>query len=439
MLEQKYIAGDSAVNIAASIERTVASGRAAPGESLPPVRPLARHLGVSSATVAAAYRILRDRGVIIGDGRRGTRIRYAPPVARPREAALPAGVRDLASGNPDPALLPDLNKALRKTRVEQRLYGEELNDGELLRLAGRHFASEGIPWKHLTVVSGGLDGVERVLREHVRPGDRVIVEDPCFTGIVDLLAALALTPVPVAVDDEGIIPDDLRQSLKRPATAMILTPRAQNPTGAALSARRRQALQSVLRSYPDLLVIEDDHAGLVAGSTYETLVDGRQRWAVVRSVSKSLGPDLRLAVMAGDADTIPRVEGRQALGIRWVSHVLQRLVATLWRDGQTRRLLQRAERTYSERRAALLDALRERGIAAHGRSGLNVWVPVPEESAVVQGLRQQGWGVKAGERYRLETAPAIRITMAALTPNDAKRLADDLAEVLRARGRSTPS
>ena len=146
----------------------------------------------------------------------------------------------------------------------------------------------------------------------------------------------------------------------------------------------------------------------------------------MRSVSKSLGPDLRVALLASDARTHARVEGRQTLGIRWVSHILQRLVAALWRD----RTPARAGRVYTERRQALLRALADRGIRAHGASGLNVWIPVSEESATVQALLHAGWAVKAGERYRIASAPAIRVTIATLEPKDAVRFAEDLARVI---------
>src|SRR5262249_33824932 len=148
--------------------------------------------------------------------------------------------------------------------------------------------------------------------------------------------------------------------------------------------KRGRQLRALLRQRPDLLVIEDDHAGPIAGAKYITLVESsRERWAVVRSVSKSLGPDLRLAILSGDERTIARVEGRQTLGIRWVSHILQRLVVNLWRDKSVHKKLAHADTTYTQRRDALLAALREHDIEAHGISGLNVWIPLPEETAVV--------------------------------------------------------
>src|SRR5512145_1190145 len=108
VLEHKSITGSSAVEIARSVERAVAEGRLPAGAQLPTVRGLARRLGVSPTTVAAAYRSLRGRGVLVAAGRRGTRIAGAPPLRTRIGAPVPAGVLDLARGNPDPALLPDL-------------------------------------------------------------------------------------------------------------------------------------------------------------------------------------------------------------------------------------------------------------------------------------------------------------------------------------------
>jgi DNA-binding transcriptional MocR family regulator len=425
MVVQTYISGTSSVNIAASVEGAVANGRLPAGSILPPVRSLAAQLEVSPATVAAAYRLLQERGVVVADGRRGTRVRPAPPIALPGSTDLPEGVRDLSAGNPDPGLLP----RLPRLELDQRLYGEETNDEELLGLAREQFEEDGIPAEHIAVVSGALDGIERVVREHLRAGDRVAVEDPSFTGVLDLLHSAGLVAVPVPVDDEGMLPAELKKAV-RSCDAVILTPRAQNPTGAALTRRRARALREVLASRPDLLLIEDDHAGPAAGAEYVSTVDRqRGRWAVVRSVSKWLGPDLRLAIMATDAHTFARVQGRQILGVRWVSHILQRIVAAMWRD----RAVLRAGRVYAERRHALLRALSERGIAARGVSGLNVWIPVAEESATVQALLQRGWAVKAGERYRIASPPAVRVTVATLAPKEAVRFAEDLANVIARR------
>jgi DNA-binding transcriptional MocR family regulator len=150
----------------------------------------------------------------------------------------------------------------------------------------------------------------------------------------------------------------------------------------------------------------------------------------VQSVSKSLGPDLRLAALRGDDVTVGRVEGRLRAGPGWVSHLLQSLVADLWCDAPTERRVERAAAAYEERRGSLVDALAAHGIAGHARSGLNVWVPVPNEEVAVTGLLAAGWAVSAGERFRVRTGPAIRVSVATLAPAEASGLADDLAAVL---------
>jgi DNA-binding transcriptional MocR family regulator len=423
------IAGGRAGEISGSVEAAIRAGSLAPGETLPPVRRLAEHLGVSPTTVAAAYRDLQIRGLVTASGRRGTRVSPRPPLTHHAAAAVPPGTRDLTDGNPDPALLPDLGEALARLRPRQRLYGEPTNRGDLLEHAARLFAADRIPPDFLLVVGGALDGIERALVAHLRPGDRVAIEDPGYPAIYDLLLALGLVPEPLPVDDRGPLPDELEHALRGQLAALVLTPRAQNPTGAALDEARAAELREVLADRPDILVVEDDHAGPVAGApAFSLCAEGPERWAVIRSFSKSLGPDLRCAVMAGDPVTISRIEGRQQLGMGWVSHVLQGLVVTLLRDAGVQRLMARAAESYAERRRALLVALAEREIVAQGRSGLNVWVPVRDEPAALRRLLDAGWAAAPGERFRLRSGPGVRISIARMTAEEAPAVSDALAQ-----------
>ena len=95
-------------------------------------------------------------------------------------------------------------------------------------------------------MSGALDGIERVLQAHLRPGDHVVVEDPCYPPIRDILLALGLVAVPVAVDDRGLIPEALDAGLGRGVEAVVAVPRAQNPLGAAVDPARGHELRSLL-------------------------------------------------------------------------------------------------------------------------------------------------------------------------------------------------
>jgi DNA-binding transcriptional MocR family regulator len=289
-----------------------------------------------------------------------------------------------------------------------------------------------VPAEHLAVTSGAFDAIERVLRAHLRRGDRVLVEDPVYTSVRDLLLGLGLVPVPVGIDDRGPLPEPFADALRRGVQGLVLIPRSQNPFGAALDEERAAELRDTLARHPEVLLVEDDHTGPISGVPALTLVAaGCRHWAVVRTASKALHPDLRVAIVAGDETTIARVEGLQALGPGWVSHVLQAAVVAIVRDPGYENVIARATATYASRRQALLDALWERGIAAHGRSGLNVWVPVREEAPVIRALSDAGWIANAGERFRIHAPPGVRITTATLRETDAAEVADAIASVER--------
>jgi DNA-binding transcriptional MocR family regulator len=117
--------------------------------------------------------------------------------------------------------------------------------------------------------------------------------------------------------------------------------------------------------------------------------------------------------------------------MRWVSHILQQIVGALWSDPKVDATLAAAESTYTSRRSALIAALAAHDIPAFGRSGMNVWIPVADEAAAAQGLRDAGWAAAPGRRFRIDAKPGIRVTVSALSPADAQRFADALATVLR--------
>jgi DNA-binding transcriptional MocR family regulator len=430
--------GKSAAEIATSVESGVRSGALAPGAELPPVRRLAETLGVAPATVAAAYKGLRQRGLVETAGRNGTRVRPRPPVHSLRAAArlpVPPGAVDLAAGEPDPDLLPRLGPRLRRLAatvgapVGYRATGPL---PELVELARDRLDADGVAVRDaaLTVTSGALDAIERLLTAHLRPGDRVAVEDPGWANVLDLVAALGLSPVPLPLDDDGPTPAGLTAALAAGAAAVIVTSRAQNPTGAAVSAARARQLRPILADRAEVLLIEDDHAAELAEVPLAPLAGATGRWAFVRSVSKPYGPDLRLAVVAGDEATVARVEGRMRLGAGWVSSLLQRLVVELWADASVARGVDSATRSYAERRDGLRAALTARGLQAHGRTGINVWVPVPDETAAVASLRDGGWAVGPGALHRLTSAPGVRLTVSRLRASDVDALADAVASAV---------
>lgn len=423
------MAATTATEIAIDIEARINDGSLRPGDKLEPVRDLSATLGVAPATVGAAYRRLRDRGLVAGRGRQGTRV--APQSqSHPQIApAIPAGIIDAANGTPDPNLLPDLGAAFaHAAQAPQAKYGDPLIVAELASAARSFFAADGVDASHFTVTSGSMDAIERILRaQGFRTGDRVGVEDPGHIPVHQVVRSAGLEVVPLPVDDQGVRPTELGAALDRGLAAIIVTPRSQNPTGAALTAERAAQLNAVISGHRDLLMILDDHAGPIAGTSYVALPAPGSRWATIRSLGKSFGPDMRLALLVGDQVTIDRVATAFGNGPGWVSHILQRAAALMLTDPATTSLVEAASAEYGRRRSLLIAELARHGVESSGRSGLNVWIPTPNEQVAVDAARTAGFAIRAADPWRITSPPAVRVTVAHLGDDDIGKLATSLA------------
>lgn len=434
------ITGRSATEIAESVRAMIERGDLRPGDALPPVRAIADGLGVNRNTVVAAYRQLTQAGVIVTRGRGGTRVAGASPVAQ-EGFAHDSVLRDVGTGNPDPDLIPDPSLALVGMAGRPVLYGEPVIDPGLEAWALAWMGADLAPGTdvRLTVTSGAADAVERLLAQALTREDAVALEDPCFLTSIHTVRIGGYRPVPVPVDDEGMTVEGLRAALEQGVRAVVHTPRAQNPTGASLSARRAQELRAVLRDHPYVLVIEDDHFSLLSRQPFHSLIaPGHRRWALVRSVSKFLGPDMCLAVTASDPETAERLAMRLTPGTTWVSHLLQRLALALVTDAATMAAVARAGAHYAERNAGFVARLAALGLPAASGDGLNLWLPVPVPArAVSEQLMRRGWLARPGDEFALaDAAPSmrLRLTVHDLDDDDAARLAGDVVAAVRAAG-----
>jgi DNA-binding transcriptional MocR family regulator len=431
------ISGNTASDIFESIRREAHAGRLTAGQSLPPVRELAEQLAVNRNTVAAAYKKLVAARIADTLGRNGTVIR-PPARAGEHEGMAPGSpLADLAGGNPDPAWLPDPLQALADSGYEPTLYGEPVFDAELQRLAHGWLGPDCRQPYRLTLTHGAVDAIERLFAAYLMPGDKVAVEDPCFLGSLNTLRCAGLEAAPVAMDAQGMLPKALETALAAGAQAVLCTPRAQNPTGCSLNEKRARELRRVLARYPDVLVIEDDHFALLAQSPYFSIVPpATTRWALVRSVSKGFGPDLRAAFVASDEGTAQRLGMRLGPGTSWVSHLLQEILRELLGSKTAMTRIRAAGKAYAQRREALIWALRAQGLAPQQPcDGLNVWLPLPagtEAARVAQALARLGWCVRTGETFAIASAvPALRITVSTLEPAQAAQFAQQLSGCVR--------
>lgn len=425
------ITGTTAAEIAGSVRALRERGMLRPGDALPPVRELAGILGVNRNTAVAAYRQLAQAGLVISRGRAGTLIAGGESVAQ--EGVADTVLHDIGSGNPDPALIPDPTAALSRIVGRPVLYGEPVIDAGLEEWT-REWMLADLPRDDLRicVTSGAVDAVERLLAQALMRDDAVALEDPCFLASIHTVRLGGYRAVPVPVDDEGMTVDGLRAALDAGVRAIISTPRAQNPTGVSLSPARAAALRELLTAHPYVLIIEDDHFSLLSSHPYASLIGPQhRRYALVRSVSKFLGPDMCLALAATDPTTAERLSMRLSPGTTWVSHLLQRLAHAQLTDDDVRAQIARAATHYAQRNAAFADALAARGIPTASTDGLSLWVQLRVSArAAAERLMRRGWLARTGDEFGLDDAsPAshhLRLTVHDLSDADAERLLDDL-------------
>ena len=124
---------------------------------------------------------------------------------------------------------------------------------ELLRPKGIDCGVENV-----MITTGGLEGIYLACQAYINPGDVILVEAPTFVQCVEIFDMLEARCVSVAMDDDGLIPEDLEEKIRLHHPKMLYTnPTFQNPSGRTLSLARRKAVAELAERY-DMLVLEDD-------------------------------------------------------------------------------------------------------------------------------------------------------------------------------------
>ncbi|GCD88265.1 PLP-dependent aminotransferase family protein [Nocardioides sp. LS1] len=426
--------GDRATAIYRALLDAIRSGRLGAGDRLPPTRTLARDLGVSRNTVAAAYESLVAEGFLsshVGDGTYVTALAAAVP-SSPKGAALaprrgwtftpyavsgqaPRPPHDFRVGIPDASLFPFdtwrklVAAELRAGAHHPGTYAEPAGHPALRAAIGRYLAiSRGVAAdpEDVLVTHGTQQALDLVARVLVEPGDVVAVEDPGYPFARDLFASHGARVVPVPVDAHGLVVDELPGR----ARLVFTTPSHQFPLGSPLAQERRQALLEFAARHRTA-VVEDDYDSefRFTERPMETLhaLDQSGHVIYVGTFSKSLVPALRAGYLVAPPTLREALRGARQLADGYGSLPEQAALARFISDGMLARHLRRARAVYAERRDLVLEGLATH-LADHlevvpSAAGLHVAAlfrdPTVDDVALVADAAAQGVAVEALSAY----------------------------------------
>jgi DNA-binding transcriptional MocR family regulator len=466
--------------LAAFFESAIRAGEFSPGDRLPTVRRLSDLMSVSATTISSAFDLLGSRKFVRAEVGRGTFVvpdwqesngnssnsstaTNPPPLPKlrgtrspwRRNALMRASSRlratypsamECSTGRPDAKLLP--LEVIRRawascfqevTSADLQYAGTEpiqpLSDVLIPILEG-----DFIPARTQDLIIGSsaqqffalIYEVASVKSEKSRLS--VAVEEPGYPTLLDTLERAGGRLLGVAVDRFGAIPASLDAALRDGARLVVLTPRGHNPTGASWSAERLAELADVLKAHPDAIVVEDDQVAGIATTKPGTLLsipELENRVLHVRSFSKSIAPDLRMATAVARPFIREPLSEAKTFADGWSSRMLQRVLARTLQTDEVHEALKKARDAYRDRRqgacAALNQIVAPRGGGCwSGSDGVNVWVRLPPgvDSKHIQ-ERSAAAGVRIADGEPFFIAPGqndvVRLNAGSVDAEDAAK------------------
>ncbi|WP_205470911.1 PLP-dependent aminotransferase family protein [Nocardioides sp. SYSU D00038] len=397
------VRGERSVVLYRALLEAIREGRLRSGDRLPASRTLAADLGLGRNTVTTVYERLVAEGHLEARTGSGTYVADVVPLPRrrPARAALrpragwawtprpvsgdsPPPAHDFRAGIPDGSLFPydtwrRLVSARTRSATVPGTYAGPTGQPALRAAVARHLAyARGVQAEPDDIVTthGTQHALDLVARVLLRPGDTVAVEDPGYPSARDLFAAHGCRVVPVRVDEEGLVVDELPERCR----LVFVTPSHQFPLGPPLSLARRHALLDHARRH-DLAVVEDDYDSefRFVERPLDPLhrLDRDGRVIYVGTFSKSLLPALRLGYLVAPPGLLDALAAARQLSDGFGRPEAELALADFIDDGLMARHVRRATRVYAERRDLVATAAADLGLrllpSAAGLHLTGVW------------------------------------------------------------------
>ena len=456
--------------LAQDIQSRIRSGALPPGARLPTVRELASQLGVTRLTVHSAYSELQAGGWVEATVGRGTFVAaQAEPAAllpeagrdlsppsilsdMQRMARLP-GMRSLAMADAAPDLYPRefgraLEEALGSGGTAMLGYGSSQGDPVLRTTLADLLRERGIGAgpDEIVITSGVTQGMSLIARTLARAGEAVIVEQPTYLGLLNVLGANGIRAIGAPIDDEGLVVEALEPLIQQHRPRFIYTiPIFQNPSGVCLSPARRVALLDLIERYRIPLVEDDIYSQLAYEGAAAAALKADDPHGLVLSLgsfSKSLLPGARVGYVVAAPHFVSRIVAAKQADDLCSPPLMQRALALFIQRGWLASHLRRVIPRYRERRDALMTAM-----AQHFPSGLSwttpqggfcSWVALPPNTSVADlylASVERGVAFAPGDVFFAERPPRpyLRLSFSSLPPDQISDAAQILGQVIGAQ------
>ncbi len=320
--------------LAGAITEAIASGELTEGERLPTHRDLAWRLGITVGTVTRAYALAQAQGRIAGEVGRGTYVlpERDHPAGPGREAAFdlpmtafdrPDADSEKSSGPivmnqnfpADPWVNELLAQAMQRLADPRRL---DAINGYLSANGLRRHRVAARDWLRrfgmerdedsILIVNGCQHGLSVAFMALAKHGDTILAESLTWPGARQMAEMLGLKVAPVAIDDQGILPDAFEAACRNTAPRLFYTvPTLHNPTASVLPEERRRAIAEIATRH-GVYIIEDDVFGYMVENAPPPISTFAPELGIyVTSLSKPVAPILRAGFISAPAALVPKL------------------------------------------------------------------------------------------------------------------------------------
>lgn len=394
----------------------IIDGRLPVGSRLPSERVLADALRVSRTTVTAAYTALRDDGFL--HARRGARstiaLPHAPAVV-PDQVPTAINLAAAALAAPASAVQEAFTEATRQSACYLQQIGHDMRGLPALRTAiAERYCRRGLPTTadQIMVTSGAQHAIALIVTTYTQPGDRVLVEQPTYHGVLTAIATLGARAVPVAMTADGWELDAVHAAIRQLApTLAYLVPDNHNPTGMTMSAADRHRLCDIISETRTRTVVDETLTDVwldepVPAPVAASMTSRADLLMTIGSMSKSFWGGMRIGWIRAEPSVLATIRAVRP-SIDLGTSVVEQLAAAWLLNERADDVLPERREILRQRRALLLDLL-----VRHlpewrplpGTGGMSLWVqlPAPVSSAMCASASRLGVELPPGPRFGVD-------------------------------------